>query len=180
VKSKHIFPFLFICLCISACVTKSKEGGPSGIIATESTPANLADSLINTSYPPLSRLKNDLMKSAKAILTENPDAVMTTSRQINMGKGGYFGGGQFYGYTWQLKNGLVDQANFIMEYDVQSYNDWIEKSIVTYGKGRDLNGNGILWLIPEKEGITLFMANITNGGNKLIITTAGVGYVDLQ
>jgi hypothetical protein len=63
-----------------------------------------------------------------------------------------------------------------MEYDVQSYNDWIEKSMAIYGKGRDLNGNGIVWLIPEMDGITLL---IVNGGNKMIIASAGIGYVNI-
>jgi hypothetical protein len=100
-KNKYILFLLFI--IFNSCVTKPDDKNASGVIVTKSNQVSPVNSLINNVYPPLSKLKADLMKSAKTILAENPNAVMTTGETINMGKGGYFGDGQFYGYTWQLK-----------------------------------------------------------------------------
>lgn len=127
-------------------------------------------------YPSLSNLKLDLMKTAQTILLENQNAVRTTNDTINMGKGGYLGTGQFYGYTWQLKNNKVDQVNYIMEFSLKDYDEWVRKTTTEYGKGIDLNGKGFAWLIPEMGGITLLLIN---GDNRLILASVGIGYVDI-
>jgi len=128
----------------------------------------------------IERLKSDLGRSGNIVLFENINAVSLRSQgfpdTIVSGRGGVFGSGQFYGYSWKLKNGIVDEVSYLQPFSEKNYQDAVNNYNSILGKGININGNGFGWLIPEKGGITIILIN---GSNNLIVHSSSMGYNDI-
>lgn len=124
-------------------------------------------------------LRSDLGKSVNTLLSENPNAVSLRGQgypnTIVSGRGGVFGSGQFYGYSWELKNGFVDSLTYLQPFDEKIYQDSVNVFTSVFGQGIDLNGNGFGWLVPEKGGITIALIKAPNNFN---IYQSSMGYAD--
>lgn len=128
----------------------------------------------------IQKLKSDLGKSSTTLINENPGAVSLRSQgypdTIVLGRGGVFGSGQFYGYSWSLKNGIVSGVSYLQQFTEKDYQDAIKNYTAILGEGLDINGNGFGWLIPERGGLTIILIN---GANNLIVHNSEMGYNSL-
>lgn len=124
----------------------------------------------------LESLASDLRKPASQIMNENEEAQIINKDMIIYGKGGVLGSGQFYGYNWSLRNGIVTQVSYIAEYNENLYRAEQELSIQKYGKGIDLNGNGRVWNTYEDGGAGLMLVN---GKPSAIIFSASTDFISL-
>ncbi|MBO4628533.1 MAG: ankyrin repeat domain-containing protein [Treponema sp.] len=119
----------------------------------------------------------DLRKTTDQILREHPDAVIVNANTIICGTGGYLGGGQFYGYSWDIQNGRVKQANYISVYDDDVYKTESEAALAKFGQGFNLNGNGYVWNTYINSGGGLMMVN---GKPKTIVFAAQTDFIDMS
>jgi hypothetical protein len=176
--------FIFIVVVFTfflSCVSTKEDKNENISNPIQNVPQNTMDSQIGDQgiMGIIGRLKSDLGKSVNILLSENPNAVSLRNQgypnTIVSGRGGVFGSGQFYGYSWTLKNGLVENISYLQPFNEKDYQDAINNYFSILGNGIDLNGNGFGWLIPEKGGITIVLIN---GANNFIVHQSFMGYDD--
>jgi hypothetical protein len=158
-----IFPIvlIFFVSCVSTKEIKNTKDSPAGV---------------QSSLNIIERLKTDLGKSVYTIISENPMAIRQNPNSLIFRDGDVFEHDKFYGYSWRIKDGFIEQVDYLQPFDQKSYQDSCKDYISVLGKGIDFNGNGFGWLIPEKDGITIILVNDANNS---ILHSSSMGYSDI-
>lgn len=171
---KNIF-MLISCLFIVSCVSAPIE--KKSIFQEKSNEIKFSEVITRPlSKGIVEKLSVDLRKTREQILKENPDAVIIDANTIICGKGGFLGGGQFFGYNWTFKNNNVIKVNYICEYDEAIYIKEQKLAMEKFGPGFDLNGNGTVWNTNQNGGAGLLMAT---GKPSFIVFIASTDYISV-
>lgn len=150
---------IFWLLFINGCTTQNQKTNVNTVSQKPSvtTPAQQVN--VVAQPPSLDKMNKDLGKSISTILRENQGATRHDSNTALLGRGGIFGGGQYFGYNWSFQNDKCIQVNYLLPYSDQAWNNWIENANSIYGEGKRLFD-----VKKEKEVVVLWFLN---GGVKL-------------
>jgi len=141
---------IFYLLSINSCITQEQKSN----VNTPNPQVNVV-----AQSPSLDKMNKDLGKSMSTIIRENQGATRYDNNTVLLGRGDLFSRGQYFGYNWSFQNDKCIQVNYLLPYNEQAWNSWIENTNLIYGEGKRL-----LDIEKKREVVVLWFLN---GGVKL-------------